>query len=226
MIRDIDCRFGFDGTLHFDDVNNIFNLCRYEQAWNITAGSVWCSVSMQLFFKLLFDLPHKLKLMSLQLLSPSHVQMLEYHQDLSYYYKSSYGSEINKNIQCKTVKDMLERFENEKLPEVTVYFTHSAAVQLFLTALGALKDDRAPTATNYSEMSSRKWKTSVISPFAANVVVVKYKCPNASKVKFFLNERVLRMDGCSTDGICDWSNIRSKYSHFKDAQCEISYCLM
>lgn len=45
MIRDIDSRFGFGGTLHFADVNNIFNLCRYEQAWNIMAGSVWCSVS-------------------------------------------------------------------------------------------------------------------------------------------------------------------------------------
>lgn len=150
--------------------------------------------------------------------------MLEYHQDLSYYYKSSYGSAVNKNIQCKTVKDMLERFEDEKLPKVTAYFTHSAAVQLFLTALGALKDDRAPTAKNYPEMFSRKWKTSVISPFAANVAVVKYKCPTDSKVKFFLNERLLRFDWCSSDGICDWSDVHSEYSHFKDAQCEISYC--
>lgn len=162
--------------------------------------------------------------MSLQLLSPLDVRMLEYHQDLSYYYKSSHGSQVNNNIQCKTVKDMLERFGDEESPKVTAYFTHSAAVQLFLTALGALRDDRAPTATNYSEMSSRKWKTSVISPFAANVAVVKYKCPNESKVKFFLNERVLKLDWCSSDGICDWSNVQSKYSHFKNAQCEISYC--
>lgn len=150
--------------------------------------------------------------------------MLEYQEDLSYYYKSSHGSAVNENIQCETVKDMLTRFEDEKSPKVTAYFTHSAAVQLFLTALGALKDDKAPTATNYLEMSSRKWRTSVVSPFAANVAVIKYKCSTKSKVKFFLNERVLRLDWCSPDGICDWSSLQTKYSRFKDANCKISYC--
>lgn len=158
------------------------------------------------------------------MLAPSHVRLFEYYEDLSYYYKSSHGSEINKNIQCKTVKDLLERFEDGNVPEVTAYFTHSAAVQLFLTALGALKDDKALTANNYVEMSARKWKTSVVSPFAANVAVVKYKCSTQSKVKFFLNERILRLDWCSSDGICDWSNVQSTYSKFKNAQCEASYC--
>lgn len=47
LIRDVDVRLGFNGTLTAKRVRDIFNLCRYEQAWHTRKGSVWCSVSAE-----------------------------------------------------------------------------------------------------------------------------------------------------------------------------------
>lgn len=44
MIQEIDSRFGFNGSLQIGDAKNIYDICRYQQAWNISAGSPWCSV--------------------------------------------------------------------------------------------------------------------------------------------------------------------------------------
>lgn len=97
--------------------------------------------------------------------------------------------------------------------KVTAYFAHSATVQLFLTALNVHRDKEAPTASNFLKMSNRNWKTSRISPFAANVAIVRYKCPGSDKVKFFLNERLLKFDWCSEDGSCKWEDVKSEYSN-------------
>lgn len=44
MVEDINQRFGFNGTLQVDDIINMYDICRNEQAWNINVGSAWCSV--------------------------------------------------------------------------------------------------------------------------------------------------------------------------------------
>lgn len=160
----------------------------------------------------------------MQLLTPSQIDVFGYHEDLKYYYLSGHGSAINKIIACFTVQDLLERFESNESPEVTAYYSHSAVIQQFLTALDAFKDKTALNANNYLEMAQRKWKTSYISPFAANIGVVKYECPTESKVKIFVNEETLKLDWCSADGICNWSDMIKKYSFYKNANCEAVYC--
>lgn len=54
FIVDINLRFGFNGTLTSKQVKDIFDLCRYEQAWQPHKGSIWCSVCT-IFFAIL---PH------------------------------------------------------------------------------------------------------------------------------------------------------------------------
>lgn len=44
LLADVDSRFGFNGTLTVERVEDIFNLCRYEQAWQTDKISIWCSV--------------------------------------------------------------------------------------------------------------------------------------------------------------------------------------
>lgn len=155
----------------------------------------------------------------LQILTPSQLRVLEYRDDLIYYYKSSHGSKLNKNVQCRAVKDLLSRLNTQQ--KVTVYFAHSATLQLTLTALGALKDDQALTADNYLKMTNRKWKTGRISPFAGNVAAVRYTCPDEEKVKFLLNEKVLNFDWCSNDGACDWTEVKKR---FATENCDENYC--
>lgn len=38
------------------------------------------------------------------------LQLMEYREDLEYYYRSGYGNEINVKLGCPTVKDLINRF--------------------------------------------------------------------------------------------------------------------
>lgn len=106
------------------------------------------------------------------------------------------------------------------------YFTHSSALQLLLVALGVAKDRDALRADNYLQMSRRKWKSSEIGPFAANLAAIKYDCPNENertKVMFFLNEKPVDLDWCRV-GLCSWADVKQHYQHFQTANCEQIFC--
>lgn len=150
--------------------------------------------------------------------------LIEYLEDLNYFYKSSHGSKMNKNIKCFAMKDMLRRLSDENVPKTTAYFSHSAAVQLLLTALGALKDNADLTADNFARSSRRKWRTSKVSPFAANFAAVRYKCSTNDKMKFFLNENILHFDWCNENGVCDWNDVQEKYAFYAQEDCNQVYC--
>lgn len=44
MIDCINARSGFKGSLQFDQIETIYELCRYEKAWDPKKQSIWCSV--------------------------------------------------------------------------------------------------------------------------------------------------------------------------------------
>lgn len=141
-----------------------------------------------------------------------------------YFYKASHGSKLNKHIKCEAMKDMLNRLSNSGGPTTTVYFSHSAALQLFLTALGALRDEHDLKADNISRMSFRKWKTSKISPFAGNIAIVRYECPTHDQAKFFLNENVLQFDWCQPNGACNWRDVETRYEFYANQNCDQVFC--
>lgn len=152
--------------------------------------------------------------------------MLEYYEDIHYYYKSGYGHKINENIACAAVADLMKHLESKEKPQVIGYFTHSSTVQLLLVALGVAKDREALRADNYLDMSRRKWKVSEIGPFGANLAAIKYDCPNESernKVMFFLNEKPVDLDWCRV-GLCNWSDVKRHYEHFQTDNCAQTFC--
>lgn len=149
---------------------------------------------------------------------------MEYHEDLVYFYKSSHGSKLNGNIKCAAIKDMLNRLDSDTGPKTTVYFSHSAALQLFLTGLGAMRDDVDLKADNFAKMYTRRWRTSVISPFAGNVAVVRYNCTERDQVKIFLNEKLVHLDWCQANGACDWQNLKDRYALYVNGNCDQMFC--
>lgn len=163
-------------------------------------------------------------LFSSQLLTSSQIQTMEHRDDLIYFYKSSHGSKLNRNIKCAAIKDMLNRLDSPTGPKTTVYFSHSAAVQLLLTGLGAMRDDVDLKADNIAKMSTRRWKTSVVSPFAANVAVVRYDCPERDLVKIFLNEQLIHLDWCQANGACDWQDFKDRYALYANGNCDQIFC--
>lgn len=105
-------------------------------------------------------------------------------------------------------------------------FAPATTIQLFLTALGANKDDVKPSNNDMTGMSDRKWKSSNISPFASNLAVVKYTCSNDEhQVKFFLNQKPLVLDWCSKESnVCKLADFIDAYRSFKDADCNDYFC--
>lgn len=152
MLRDVSTRLGFKYALDADQINTIWDLCRYEQAWNIVKLSPWCVA-----------------------FTKDQVDLLEYKEDLQLYYKSGYGRPINSRIPCELMKDLLNHFQSDTGPNVIAYFSHDDMINTMLVALRSYKDAQPLRADNFNFMRRRLWKSSELNPFAANIVAAKYK---------------------------------------------------
>lgn len=133
------------------------------------------------------------------------LRILEYKKDIYHYYTTAYGSEANRRMGCGALKNMITQLDTTK---ATMFFGHQSIVKVFLTTLGAFEDKVPLTAENYGKLDNRLWKTSIISPFAANFAAVKYK---GDKIRCFQNGRIVKMDWCSKDGECDWKVAKEKF---------------
>lgn len=152
LLSDVSIKLGFQTALSAKQIDTIWDICRYEQAWNLQGDSAWCAV---------FTKPQ--------------VELLEYLEDIKYYYKHGYASDLNSNVACFTIQDMLENLQSELKPDVVAYFSHSSMHQLLLTAMGIAKDKQPLKASNFETMKNRNWKASKMGPFAANFAAVKYE---------------------------------------------------
>ena len=68
-------------------MNTIYDMCRFEKAWRIEKVSTWCAA-----------------------FSKKELQILEYREDLDYYYYTGPGREINSKLGCPPMKNMFEHF--------------------------------------------------------------------------------------------------------------------
>lgn len=181
----------------------MYHMCLYDQSWNLSLTSAWCAI-----------------------FTPSQFNDLEYPEDLRKFYESGYGLASNERLLCGLVNDMFNHLGNYEQPKAIVYFTHSSSLLLLLTTLKAFKDEDTLRADNYKMMFNRKWRLSEMTPFAANLAVVKYECPNDAKqekIKFMLNEEPLLFEWCD-NGVCDFSEFKARYNKFIEADCNGFFC--
>ncbi|XP_018573655.1 multiple inositol polyphosphate phosphatase 1-like [Anoplophora glabripennis] len=187
--NDVFRRLGFRYNLNASVISDIYDLCRYEKAWNVQQRSPWC-ISF----------------------TKTQLKFLEYGEDLKHYYKSGYGNKMSEKIGCSPVKDFYERFEktvngDTSGNKATFFFTKASTLLNVLTAMG-IGRDYAPLP---ADRNRRNWKTSELSPFGANLAAVLYQCrDNEYKVMFFLNEVPVELPECSV-GLCSWSMVQQKY---------------
>uniref|UniRef100_A0A1B0CIG4 Multiple inositol polyphosphate phosphatase 1 n=1 Tax=Lutzomyia longipalpis TaxID=7200 RepID=A0A1B0CIG4_LUTLO len=170
VLTSVSKRGGYRDVQAAEKVELIFKACTYEQAWRIHEPSSWCS-----------------------LFTPDDVKVLEYLHDLEEYYLSGSGSELNKLLPLELLDNFLNHFVNESEPRVVAFFAHSTIIELFLTSIGLAEDEMDLRADNYEEMENRKWRTSLLAPFAGNLAVVGFTCKPQSKnhLMFILNEKIL-----------------------------------
>lgn len=76
------------------------------------------------------------------------------------------------------MQDLLTHLQSDSSTDSTVarvFVTYSQMVQALMVTLGAFRDDALLTQHNFAQQTSRHWKTSFLTPNAANFVVIRYE---------------------------------------------------
>nr|XP_024217306.1 multiple inositol polyphosphate phosphatase 1 isoform X2 [Halyomorpha halys] len=211
LIHKVGSRMGFKYNLTGKTMHDIYDMCRFDKAWNFKTHSPWCSP-----------------------FEKHHLKVMEYDEDLDYYYRSGYGNPFTAKLGCPLIRDMIETLnsrtqvnttEESTGPSAVFNFAHSLTLRAALIKLGIAKDNYPITADTFSTSEKRQWRTAFLTPFAGNLLAVLYKCADQQyRVMFFLNEQYVEYERCKV-GLCDWSYIYSTFkSEIDPSRCNRDFC--
>ncbi|PSN34766.1 Multiple inositol polyphosphate phosphatase 1 [Blattella germanica] len=212
LLQNVSSRLGFSYSLTYRQLDDMYDICRYEKAWNIRKVSPWCAVFSKEELLVIFN----------------YIYLLEYREDLEDYYQAGYGNDLNIKLGCPPVKDFMDRFrqieERNPQPAGVFYFSHRPMVQMVLSRLDIAKDEEHLTHSNYNLMKNRRWRTSKISSFSTNLAAVFFKCETGEmhRVMFFIGEKLYNYKGCNV-GLCNWSFVKQKFEHIAN-ECSLDFC--
>lgn len=208
MMEQVNDKLGLVGAQRLDvrQVRIIWEVCAYEQLWNLETPAPFCGA---------FSMDNNL--------------VLEYFEDLDFYYNTGYGGprRLFENMNCPLIQDMFDFLENDNGVETArVYTSHSTAFRLMLVSLGVFGADETLNSDNFHQQACREYRSSLISPMATNLAVIRYDCDGTddSDVLFMMNESPLVIPGCQTNGICKMSFIRARYQRLLRANCAHIQC--
>lgn len=160
MLSQVSSKLGFHGSnqLRADEVVTLANLCRFQQIWEMDSPSPWCAA-----------------------FSVANHQVLEYFDDLYYYYRFGYGHvayrTLFENMSCGVMQDFLQFFDSDSQSEhkARIFNSHISNIQLLLVTLGSLEDDAPLTRHNFAQQTFRLWRTSSVAPMASNLAIIQYE---------------------------------------------------
>ncbi|CAG5040349.1 unnamed protein product [Parnassius apollo] len=187
-------RTGINYTLTKENMTALYDLCRYTSSGLNNILSPWCAI-----------------------FTKEDIQVLEYESDLRHFYRNGYGNHINEIFGRIPLADLLESFKAAKIGErkkLTVYFTHATMMDMVYSALGLFKDDIPLNGTFRNP--ERKWKSSKLAPFAANLIATLNRCSNGEStdynVVFYMNEEPL--ESICNKGVCSWEDFEIRLNPF------------
>ncbi|XP_076275290.1 multiple inositol polyphosphate phosphatase 2 [Rhynchophorus ferrugineus] len=190
MVKDFNQRLKLNKELNFFDIYTMYVACGFETAWNKQSKSPWCS-----------------------LFTKEDLLILEYLEDLKYYWIDGYGHELTYKQACPAIGDMINHLNSsEQFPKVVAYFTHSGTLLKLLAHLGLYKDTEPLTADNFHKMNDRKWKTSLIDSFGTNLAFITFNCNNGHKILALHQENIVRLPPCADTDLCDFNYFMDYYS--------------
>ncbi|KAG4073282.1 hypothetical protein HA402_008628 [Bradysia odoriphaga] len=217
MIQQVNAKLGFHASnqLNFNQVFTMWNWCRFtvgvtfETSNSETGGnSSWCAP-----------------------FSVNHHLLLEYFEDLGFFYSSGYGvrnQRLLENLNCGVLQDLLRHMQSENDADTLarIFMTYTDEVQAMLVALGSFRDVWPIHQHNFAQQSGRNWLTSLIASFSSNLAVVRFDCDDEDHdLIFLLNERPILVPGCDQQtGVCKLSVIVNRFQRFLDANCPTFFC--
>ena len=175
MLRSLEEVLGVEVTLEEADL--MYLMCNFDLAWEPAKPSPWCRV-----------------------FTDQQLQLMEYREDLEYFWIDGPGFDINGGQACVLLSDAIKTFQNisagQHQSSGSFYFTHSGTLLKLLAFLNVFKDEEQMTSTNYHRMEGRKWKTSHIGPFGGNIALVLQQCGEDYRIGLFVNEVLTSVPGC------------------------------
>lgn len=169
------------GQMEFKDFTLFHELCSYNHA--INGSSVWCSI-----------------------FTADDLKLLEYYDDIDDYY-SVHKDKAMKKAPCAVMNDILNSIgktvSGQNSANAVLRFSHSGAIRPFLAYLGLFDNFGSEHEKDHIDycvngMMEREWRTSLISPFAANVafILLKQETKDEYKVLTLVQEVPVKVDGC------------------------------
>ncbi|CAH1397022.1 unnamed protein product [Nezara viridula] len=209
LLHNVNNRLGFTDELTFETVKDMYDICAFENSWYHGEYSTWCGV-----------------------FSTKELQLMEYLEDLTYYWKSGYGNKYTSKLGCQLVQDMIEKLNlSEYLPKANTYFAHSSGIRELLVSLGIGRCQEDLPGNRYVSPSERDncWRTSYLTPFSANIISVLYSCKTKTgkqpKVGVYVNEKLVEIPHCNGEELCDLETFKAGYSSLVDqSYCNREFC--
>lgn len=178
MLEQVNRKLGFIGGNQLSgwDIRTVWDFCRFEQGWNSSTPSPWCSA-----------------------FSIANHAVLEYWLDLQYFYIAGmdgwinpdglnmlnififtgYGGDVPlfSNINCQVLQDLLTFIESSDPNDhlARIYGTQALALPMFLVSLGAFSDDVLLNRHNFAQQTFRQWRTSLMDNTGSNFILVKFE---------------------------------------------------
>jgi len=153
------------------------------------------------------------------LFDDSDILAYEVAGDLSDWWQMSYANPINYQISCPLLVDFFNSFDtviNETSYERSrLRFAHAETVIPFITLLGLYKDDFT-LQWNSPYLATRQYKSSIVSPFAANVAMGLYNCSGHYKVKLSHNEQDVPFPSCNGAMYCPYNTLKQHFASALD----------
>ena len=176
-------------NLTLSDVDMMYVTCNFDLAWSRDHVSPWCQVFSDLDLK-----------------------VMEYREDLEYYWLDGPGHSINSQPACVLMEDVIKTFNDISAGDTqkgTFYFTHSGTILKLLTHLNLYNDVEPLKSNNFETMKNRNWKTSKFGAFGANVAFSLQQCVNKElKVGLFVNEKLTKIPGCEDNWWCSLNTFK------------------
>ncbi|KAI4893557.1 hypothetical protein NFI96_021356, partial [Prochilodus magdalenae] len=162
------------------------------------------------------------------------IKVLEYKNDLKQYWKRGYGHDINRKSSCSLFHDLFRRLDQasydyrfgEVTKAVSIQVGHAETLLPLISLMGFFRDETPLTAQNFSQQSNRKFRTSRIVPYAANLLFVLYECSDGLRLQFFLNENPMAFPNINHPAPL-YETVRNHFSDLLDGcdfkkECELA----
>lgn len=157
MLNRVNDKLGLTGNQRLTErqVRTLWEICYYEQGWNMSVPAPFCGA-----------------------FSVDDLLILEYFEDLHFYIDWGHGGAKHffENSNCAVIQELLDFMDNDSGDDrVRLYVSHADYFYFLLVTLRAFGNDEPLTAENYIQQANREWKSSIISPMAANIAAIRYE---------------------------------------------------